>query len=322
MKDHDVVLSTRIRLARNIKDYPFACMIDKTSAAEIIEKVGNVLGDSYTKIDFNTLPIRDQRCFVEQHRVSSDFVGNTIPRALFEKNDTHIMVCEEDHIRLQVIKKGFDPEACYEEACQSDDIIINDLRIAYDEEIGFLTHCPTNLGTGMRVSVMMFLPGLALTGQISSVISQLGKLGMTIRGIYGEGSEASGYMYQISNTRTLGASEPELIGKLKEIVTQIIDFERSARERVRAQGIRTEDMICRSLGNMRYACIMSSNEFILLYSKVRLGISLGYIDDITLDELDELFVRVMPNSICAGEELSEDVRDRKRALLIKERLKK
>lgn len=322
MKDYDVVVSSRIRFARNIKDYPFASRLDKTSALEIIEKVTSVLDDGYKIIDFTELSQTEQGCYVENRRVSPAFIKTSLPHALLEKDDTHIMLCEEDHIRLQVIKKGFQIESCYEEACKTDDKLINNLRIAYDEELGFLTHCPTNLGTAMRASVMMFLPGLVMTRQINSIITQLGKLGMTIRGIYGEGSEASGYLYQISNAVTLGITEEEIIQKLTEIINQITDYERKARESIRNRGIKTEDMIFRAFGNLLYARTITSAEFMELYSKVRLGIVFGMIDDISLESFDELFIKVMPNNLCKSKELSPEERDKERAEVIKDTIMK
>ena len=322
MKDNDVVISSRIRFARNIKDYPYLSKLDETSAREIIEKTEKALGTSYTKTDLSSLDRITKGSFVEHHRISPEFASLEIPRVLLEKGDTHIMICEEDHIRLQVIKKGFELESAYNEAIESDDVLINSLRIAYDEKLGFLTHCPTNLGTGMRASVMMFLPGLVMTGQLSSIISQLGKLGFTIRGIYGEGSRAQGNIYQISNSRTLGITEEEILSSLTNVVNQVIDYERKARERIKDGGVSYTDSLCRALGVLLYAQTISSGEFIELYSKVRLGISISVIEQITIEELDSLFTDVMPFTICLDGELSELQRDEKRARLIKEKLRK
>ncbi len=318
MRDYDVVISSRIRFARNIKDYPFASKLDKTSALEIIEKISDALGEGYRMTDFSKLSSVEQNCYVESRIVSPAFARTILPHALFEKDDTHIMVCEEDHIRLQVIKKGFEIESCYKEACRSDDLLINKLRVAFDEKLGFLTHCPTNLGTAMRASVMMFLPGLVMTRQMNSIISQLGKLGMTIRGLYGEGSEALGYLYQISNAVTLGITEEEIIQKLTEIINQITDYERKARDVIRNTGIKTEDSVCRALGAMLYARTITSGEFMELYSKVRLGITLNIIDNVSLETLDDLFIKVMPNSISKEKKLSYEERDKERAKLIKD----
>lgn len=319
IKDIDVVLSSRIRFARNIKDYPFACVLDPTSCKEIIEKVESVLPD-FKKTDFTDMDPVSAQSYVEKHIVSPAFAVSSLPHALLEKGDTKVMVCEEDHIRLQVIKRGFTLNEAFTEACVTDDVILSKLRIAYDEELGFLTHCPTNLGSGMRASVMMFLPALAMTGELKGIVSQLSKLGLTIRGIYGEGSEAQGHLYQISNAETMGASEETTVSRLCDIVTQIIGYERSARERIKAAGVRTHDPLCRALGILKYACTMTSKEFIELYSKVRLGVALGVTDGTDYDTLDELFVSVMPATLNVGGKLTEAQRDKMRAEVIKDKL--
>ena len=321
IKDIDVVLSSRIRFARNIKDYPFATKLDETSCREIIEKVEKVLSD-FKKTDLTDIDPTEAQAYVESHTVSPEFAVSTLPHALLEKGDAKVMVCEEDHIRSQVIKRGFTLNEAFAEACEVDDKLLSNLRIAYDEELGFLTHCPTNLGSGMRASVMMFLPGLAMTGELKGIVSQLSKLGLTIRGIYGEGSEAWGYLYQISNAETMGAAEEATVSRLCDIVTQIIARERSARERIKAAGVRNYDPLCRALGILKYAHTLTSKEFIELYSKVRLGIAIGVIDEVGYETLDRLFVSVMPATLSQGQRLNESERDIKRAEVVKEKLSK
>ncbi|MBQ4561597.1 MAG: ATP--guanido phosphotransferase [Clostridia bacterium] len=319
IKDIDVVLSTRIRFARNIKDYPFASRLDATSCREIIEKVEAVLC-GFEKTDLtDTDPLKAQ-CYVEAHRISPEFAVSSLPHALLEKGDTRVMVCEEDHIRLQVIKRGFELDSAFAEACVSDDALLSGLRIAYDEELGFLTHCPTNLGNAMRASVMMFLPALAMTGELKGIVSQLSKLGFTIRGIYGEGSEAQGYLYQISNSETMGLTEEATVSRLGDVVTQIIGHERNARERIKAAGVKAYDPLCRAFGVLKYSCTMTSKEFIGLYAKVRLGVAIGVVNEIGYETLDSLFTAVMPCTLAEGERLSEAQRDKKRAEVIKEKL--
>ncbi len=321
IKDIDVVLSSRIRFARNIKDYPFATKLDETSCREIIEKVEKVLSD-FKKTDLTDIDPTEAQVYVESHTVSPEFAVSTLPHALLEKGDAKVMVCEEDHIRSQVIKRGFTLNEAFAEACEVDDKLLSNLRIAYDEELGFLTHCPTNLGSGMRASVMMFLPGLAMTGELKGIVSQLSKLGLTIRGIYGEGSEAWGYLYQISNAETMGTAEEATVSRLCDIVTQIIARERSARERIKAAGVRNYDPLCRALGILKYARTLTSREFIELYSKVRLGIAVGVIDEVDYETLDRLFVSVMPATLSQGQRLNESERDIKRAEVVKEKLSK
>ncbi len=320
IKDIDVVLSSRIRFARNIKDYPFAARLDATSCREIIEKVEGVL-DGFVKTDFTDMDSVEAQSYVEAHRVSSNFAVARLPHALLEKGDTRVMVCEEDHIRLQVIKQGFMLEDAYNEALLTDDRLTSALRIAYDEKLGYLTHCPTNLGNAMRASVMMFLPALAMSGELKGIVSQLSKLGITVRGLYGEGSSAHGYIYQISNARTMGVSETEAISRLSDVVTQIITHERNARERIKAAGDGSFDPICRAYGTLKYARIMTSSEFIELYARVRLGIAIGIIDEIGYASIDSLFTAVMPCTLIRGTRMTEAQRDRKRAEVVRNRLK-
>ncbi|MBR6514375.1 MAG: ATP--guanido phosphotransferase [Clostridia bacterium] len=315
-KDIDTVISTRVRFARNLKDYPFTSRLDPTSCKEIIEKTEGVL-KGFEKIDFTDMDPVTATSYAERHVVSSEFSNSKLPRALLEKGDTRVMVCEEDHIRLQVIKQGFVLDEAYAEACSTDDKLLSELRIAYDEHLGFLTHCPTNLGNGMRASVMMFLPGLAMTGELKAIISQLPKLGLTIRGMYGEGSRSGGFIYQISNAESLGSSEENILCKLKDTVTQIIIRERLARDRIKSSGETAYDPLSRAYGILKYAYSVTSEEFIDLYARVRLGVYLGIIEGVSYEALDELFCSVMPCTLSMGEQLSPAERDIKRAQIIK-----
>ena len=230
-KYNDVVVSSRVRFARNLVDYPFAAKLDSVSAAEIIGRVKQLFGTGYTIIDFDKLPPEETRSYVENHHVSPAFAVSKLPRCLIMNDfkDLRIMVGEEDHIRLQAIMPGLSLDEAYILACDADDIIRRGLNIAYDKQLGFLTHCPTNLGTGMRASVMMHLPALTATNEMNRIIPQLSKFGMTIRGLYGEGSEAEGFLYQISNQITLGITEAAAIEKLSHIINQIIRKEYQAR---------------------------------------------------------------------------------------------
>jgi len=323
MVNNDVVLSTRVRFARNIKDYPYKDRLDENAAKEIIERVKNALGDEYTAAGFESFDRNKSFSYVENHIVSREFAKMVLPHELFEKGDTKLMVCEEDHIRLQVIKKGFSLDECYTEALETDNKLLSSLKIDYNERLGYLTHCPTNLGTGMRVSVMLFLPALYKTKMLKSIISQSDKLGLTIRGMYGEGSGSGAYLYQISNRETLGVSEKEIISKLKHIVEQIITFERGEREEMKKKsGILLEDRISRALGTLKYAKLLSSEEFFELYAQLRLGVSLGIIDSVDTQTLDKLFSEVTPHTLCAfyNKEMNEGERDIARAEYIKNKL--
>ncbi len=324
--ENDVVISSRIRLARNIADYPFAGKLDKTSASEIIEKVKNIFGGDLEYIDFTKISLPAAASYAEKRYVSPEFVSQENPHALFlnEESGVAVMAIEEDHIRLQCIKAGFSLVESYNTACSYDDLICDSLNIAYDERLGFITCCPTNLGTAMRASVMMFLPALSASGKIQQLVSYLPKIGLTIRGIYGEGSTSDGNMYQISNQVTLGITENEAIEKLTDVIKQIIVMERNERNIIRSDG---EDSLCdkifRSIGILKNAYLMTSNEFMKLYSDIRLGISYGYIKDISYEKLGELMIDIQPASLIikSGCGDSGNARDKARADYIKAKLK-
>lgn len=321
--DIDVVVSSRIRFARNIADYPFMSKCDPTSASEIIEKIRVALGDRFVESDFSNIDEIYAGSFVENHSVSRDFIRSKLPHSLFcdHDNKVKVMACEEDHVRLQVITNGFTLEEAYTEACKTDDLICEKLNVAYDETLGYLTHCPTNLGCAMRASVMMFLPALTAEKKINSLINQLSKLGLTIRGMYGEGSEALGCLYQISNQESLGITEEGIISKLSGIVGQIIDLERVARnELYNTYPDKIVDNVMRSLGVLKYSHMLDSSEFMRCYSDIRMGISLNIIKDIDYEKLDQALCKVMPYTLMIHfkKHMDERERDLARAKRIKE----
>lgn len=327
-KETDTVISSRVRLARNIAGYPFASALSEKQAREICEKVSAIYVDGgLKKIDFSDISDAEAASYVEKHYVSREFAGCKTPHVLLadEEKGTAVMVGEEDHVRIQSIRGGLDLTGAYENACVYDDMLDRALEIAYDEKFGYLTHCPTNLGTGMRASVMMFLPALTMSGRIRGITDQLPKLGLTVRGIYGEGSESRGALYQISNQITLGISEEDTIKKLSDVVNQIIGEERKLRSSINGENYeRLCDNILRSEGTMRYAHMMSSSEFTELYSNVRLGISLGIVKDIDIKALDALFISIQPATLIRSlpeKPKNENERDRARANYIKEALK-
>ncbi|MBE6687084.1 MAG: ATP--guanido phosphotransferase [Ruminococcaceae bacterium] len=310
IRDLDTVISSRIRFARNLKDYPYTSRLDENGAKEIIDRVSKALGNEYEARNFEKLSHNERMSLVEKHDVSLDFVRSVLPRELFVKDDTKIMVCEEDHIRLQVIKNGSSLEECYNEAVCTDKLLNEKLNIDYNDTLGYLTHCPTNLGTAMRASVMMFLPGISITAKLKSIALQLDKLGLTIRGMYGEGSEPGAYIYQISNRETLGISEEKVISKINDIVTQITEIERKTRDELKKRnGISLEDKISRAEGTLKYAKMISSKEFSELYALIRMG------GDHDISRLDSLFCEVMPYSLCVNynKSLNESERDIYRA---------
>ena len=321
----EAVVSTRVRLARNLKDYPFPHRLNDGKAREVVEKIDAALNDSgmkFHRIDLNSLSDAARVSLLERHLISPDFVRAKDGRAVFlsDDNKVSIMVNEEDHIRLQVILDGFDPDEAYKLADDLDNKLSRRLHYAFHERLGYLTQCPTNLGTGMRASVMLHLPALDMTGAVNRIGSNLSKLGLTIRGLYGEGSRAVGAFYQLSNQVTLGISEKAAIDNLRNITTQLITQEMKARENILGN-IEVEDKIARALGTLKSALIMDHSEAMSLLSLVRLGVSSKKLTTLGTDSIDKLIVEIQPASIMTrfGEDMTPRQRDVKRAEMIRER---
>ena len=320
----DTVISTRVRLARNINGYPFVSRLDANAANEIIEKVGAPLESvGFRRINFSDLSDVMATSYVERHYVSPEFATKEAPHALLLQESTGIavMVCEEDHLRIQCILSGLNLTEAYKNASKIEKRLDEDFDFAYSDRLGYLTHCPTNLGTGMRASVMMFLPALTEGGYMSSLANRLSKIGLTVRGIFGEGSGSLGCMYQISNQVTLGVSEEETLKKLGNAVNQISDSEEKARKAINGEALeRLTDRALRSEGALKYAHIISTEEFIKLFCNVRFGISLGIVTDITYEQLGILLVEAMPATLTLSSEntpRSDIARDKLRAQKIK-----
>ncbi|MBQ8432344.1 MAG: ATP--guanido phosphotransferase [Clostridia bacterium] len=323
-KHADTVISTRVRLARNLNGYPFASKLDAAGANEIIEKVSAPLESAgFRKIHFSDLSPVMATSYVERHYVSPEFATKESPHALLlqEPLGIAVMVCEEDHLRIQSILPGLALEEAYKNAQQTEKRLDEDFDFAYSEELGYLTHCPTNLGTGMRASVMMFLPALTRGGYMDSLAAQLSKIGLAVRGLFGEGSGAAGCMYQISNQITLGITEEDTLKKLKEAVKQITEKEHYARKSIQGEARdRLTDRILRSEGLLKHAFLMSSSEFIKLYADVRFGIALGIVQDVSYEQLGSLLVETMPATLTLSSESTpktETARDKLRAQRIK-----
>ena len=326
----DIVISTRVRLARNLKDYPFPCRLGTQGREKVIESVRDALinGNSAIAGDFrfirmSELDPQQSVSLVEKRLVSPEFISSSEGRALLLSKDESlsIMLNEEDHIRLQVIQKGLSLETAYDTADKLDTLLDERLEFAFDERLGYLTQCPTNLGTGMRASVMLHLPALERSKVISRISGNLSKLGLIIRGAHGEGTEPKGALYQLSNQITLGISEKAAIENLKNITLQLIAQEEQARDRI-CRSIDVQDTIARSLGILRSALVISHDEALQLLSNVRLGISSGQITDVTAEQVDSLMTAVEPAtlSVSLGKTLSPHERDVERAKLLREKL--
>lgn len=323
-RDSDVVVSSRVRLARNLADYPFGERLDEPSAKEIIEKVKSVFenNDDYRFTDYSTVDSLERMAEADRHKISTDFAAKKTPAAFVESESkqVYVMVLEEDHLRLQSIKPGFALEEAYAAVKEADKLADSALKIAYDEKLGYLTHCPTNLGTGMRASVMLHLPALTYAGGIARLQNQLGKIGLTIRGMWGEGSAADGCLYQVSNQVTLGMSEEDIISKLSGICEKITEQERGLREKMRDEDNgKLTDRIMRAYGTMLYATMIDSSELFRLYADVRLGVSIGIIKGIKTSVLDRILISGMPGVLMSENKdiKTPNDRDKARAELIR-----
>ncbi|ASV67682.1 protein arginine kinase [Cytobacillus sp. FSL W7-1323] len=331
--DSDIVLSSRIRLARNIKQVNFPTIFSHDEAKRVIEIIKARMEKSTfdTYGDFSLLQMDDlqplqKRVLMEKHLISPHLAENASHGAclLTENEEVSIMLNEEDHIRIQCLFPGFQLSEALEVANQIDDWLETEIDYAYDEQVGYLTSCPTNVGTGLRASVMMHLPGLVLTHQMNRIIPAINQLGLVVRGIYGEGSEALGNIFQVSNQITLGKSEEDIAEDLKSVVEQLISQERSAREALaKTSNIQLEDRVFRSYGILSNSRIIESKEAARCLSDVRLGIDMDYIQGISKNILNELMVLTQPGFLqqYAGGPLRPFERDIRRASLIRERLK-
>ncbi len=327
---NDVVISTRVRLARNLKDYPFPCRLSTQDKEKIIEKVKSAIENSNSPIskDFSFIRMSELTpqqgvSLVERRLVSPEFISESQGRALLLSKDESIsiMINEEDHIRLQVINNGLSLEDTYDIADKLDTLLDENLDFAFDDKLGYLTQCPTNLGTGMRASVMLHLPALEKSRAIGRIAGNLSKLGLTIRGAHGEGTEPNGALYQLSNQVTLGISEKAAIENLKNITMQLISQENQARTRL-CSSIDIQDAISRSLGILKSALVISHDEALKLLSNVRLGIVSGQIKNVSTETVDKLMISVEPAtlSVNLNKNLSPHERDIERAKLIQSSL--
>ena len=324
-KDSDVVLSTRVRLARNVADFPFVEKLDDEKRSILNEKIKDVilpLDSSLSFIEMKNLTDTQKISMVERHLISPEYTTAPNGRALIlsDNEDISIMLNEEDHIRLQVMEAGFALEEAYEKADRIDSELSSKLNIAFDERLGYLTQCVTNLGTGMRASLMLHLPALTKQGVVSRLASTVSKLGLTIRGAYGEGTSHTGDIYQLSNQITLGISEKEALVNLASIAKQIIEQERNARKEL-VENEDYVDSIWRAYGILKYARKMNCAEFMQLVSLVRVGVSQKILD-VDVEKINELTVSLQPATVNArkGENLPAAKRDTVRSQEIREAL--
>lgn len=326
--ESDIVMCSRIRLARNLADFPFG---NRASRAEKLEIESNVkrclqeIGSDLHYFDVNSVTALDRQFLVERQLISRELANGEGPRgvALNDRENTAIMVNEEDHLRIQVMHSGMTLHEAWDAINQLDDLLESCLTYAFSSQLGYLTACPTNVGTGIRVGVLLHLPALVQTKQIEKVFRALQKINLAVRGLYGEGTQAFGDFYQISNQQTLGMSETELIRKLNEVVPQIIQYERAARETlVRDHRQLVTDKVSRACGVLKTAHTISSDETMHLLSSVRMGVNLGLIDYIDVPSINELFLHTQPAHLqkLQGASLEVDERNIARASFLRTKL--
>jgi len=331
--DRDIVISSRIRLARNLAGLPFPHLLDQKMGEKSLDLVsqawkntpGPLLADM-DMISLDQLSALDKQILTEKHLSSPQHADATCAyRAILVNHDGSLaaMVNEEDHLRMQCLLPGLRLRECYAEAQALDDEFEYSLDYAFDEERGYLTACPTNVGTGLRASVMVHLPAMQISGQLNHVLQNIGQLGMAVRGLYGEGSQPVGNFYQISNQVTLGQTEEDICTYLQTVTEQIVEQESLLRERLKTDlKYQLEDKIGRAYGILCNARVIASDEALSLLSDVRLGVDLGTLTGISLLALNELMVAIRPAHLqkWGGREMDAIERDIKRAEVIQAKM--
>lgn len=326
----DIVISSRVRLARNFPDLPFPHWANKKQEEEIVEKAKLAISavpllKNSAFFMLSELDNLDKQFLVERHLMSHELAMRSEGKAIcLTKNEViSIMINEEDHLRIQVMESGFELNDVWQIINKLDDDLFKKSPFAFSKDLGFLTACPTNTGTGMRGSVMLHLPALVMTRQINRVLDAIAKLSFTTRGLYGEGTQASGNFFQISNQVSLGQKEEEIISNIEGVIKQIIDQENTARQNlISKHRPKLEDKIWRSYGTLMNAHIITSQETVELLSMLRLGQDLGIIKGIERSLINELLISTQPAHLQKIEKnkLSPQERDVKRADLIREKI--
>jgi protein arginine kinase len=329
--ESDIVISSRIRLARNVAAFPFTNRSSAYQKAEIEtmlrERVARLdLEPRLEYINIPTLSPLDRQFLVERQLISRELAAADGPRgvALMPRETVSLMINEEDHLRLQVMRSGFALDEAWQDIDRVDDLLEARISYAFSDEFGYLTACPTNVGTGMRSSVMLHLPALVWTKQIEKVFRALQKINLAVRGLYGEGSRASGDFYQISNQVTLGKSETQILNEIREVIPQIITYERQARNSMLQETRQAmQDRVSRAYGTLCSATMMTSEETMDLLSSVRLGVNLGLLDDVTIATVNELFIHTQPAHLqkLMGALLDGEERNAARARYLRTRLR-
>jgi len=328
--DHDIVISSRIRLARNVAGYKFTAQLDEKTEKEIIDKIlGAVKESNYLKknnaVFLHSIESLERQLLLERHLISRELAESTNVRAVsFSKDEIiSIMINEEDHLRIQVLQAGFNVMETWRMIDKIDSELGNALSFAFDSHLGYLTACPTNVGTGLRASCMLHLPSLVMTKQINKVLQAIAKLNLAVRGLYGEGTQASGNFFQFSNQITLGKNEEHIVEDLEKVIRQVIEHEREARLALNSKKRdKLHDQIWRAVGTLKSARLITSQETVSLLSLVRLGVDLSVIENLDRKKLNELFIITQPAhlQLFSKKLLTPQERDIRRAQIVREYL--
>ncbi|MEW6051862.1 MAG: protein arginine kinase [Candidatus Zixiibacteriota bacterium] len=326
-----VVLSTRVRLARNVAGCKYPTSADAETCMRVVGYLdsamarSNVLSEgSYIKA--SEIDDIDREFLVERHLISPVFLNGELTKALFigPAERVSIMVNEEDHLRIQALSGGLAPRESYELAIKYETEIGRHLEFDYDPDFGYMTACPTNAGTGMRASVLIHLPGLVLTRDIDKVISKITRSGLLVRGFYGEGSDVLGNLFQVANQNTLGISEEEILSQISRVTQEIIESEAAARQRLMDEAAdMVEDKIWRAFGILKYARMLTSEEVMNLLSALRLGQALKIIDFLSIAQINEMLLLSQPAHLQKyyGQQMDPNRRDFVRAQMVREKLR-
>ena len=323
-KDSDVVISSRVRLARNLADFPFKDKAKQEDLEQILKKIKEIvpsIGYGLKYIELRNIDNITKLTLIENHLISPEFATNKKGAILInDEENICIMINEEDHIRIQVFSSGQELEELLNLAIEIDEKIDGLVTYATNEKYGYLTSCPTNVGTGLRASVMVHLPALTLTGNIEKVLNVVNNFGMNIRGVYGEGTQSKGNIYQISNNQSLGLIEKEIIKNIKTITEKVIEQERLARKYLTKRQIDLEDRVYRAYGILANAMKLSSEECRKLLSDVKLGTDLGIIKELDDMKVSKLETYTKPGNLqkYLAKELDAYDRDIERYKVVKQ----
>ena len=329
--NRQIVVSSRVRLARNLRDKPFPGWAKKSELLDVMNLVKQAvehlpeMAESYSE-NLEALSPLEKQVLVERHLISREHAAKGVGSAVVMNapQSLSVMINEEDHLRMQAIRCGLQLDNVFKMINRVDSELEDSLEFAYSAELGYLTACPSNVGTGMRASAMLHLPGLVMSDQINKIINSVNKIGLAVRGLHGEGTEAMGNLFQVSNQTTLGEAEEEIIGRLNRVIEQVIEHEQNARALLaQRKAITLHDQIGRAYGLLCHSYSISSKEALNLLSIIKLGIDLSVFPDAHRFPVDELFIETQPAHLQKGAQvvkMSSEERDALRATIIRAKL--